>query len=258
VEAVEAASAEFSASRDPLTRGSRLLETPKASASRPLSLRTTEPLVQRYSAGCRDVQGLGLARGRDGHPLGLPDKLVGHAFSLGAEEQREWRVEGNVSKGRPAMRDECDLPLRQVVPPRQRHAKDRACGGSQRARPYGIGATRRQRDRRPERIGGAQERPDVPRISDAPECEHDLPSAARQVETPIDGDDARRMAERRYLGEELRQDVLAGDEQLDRLDADGRCGLDEVLVLDREESGRLALLARREKLPDEPKLLILT
>jgi hypothetical protein len=29
------------------------------------------------------------------------------------------------------------------------------------------------------------------------------------------------MTERRDLGEELRQDVLAGDEQLDRLDADG-------------------------------------
>jgi hypothetical protein len=66
------------------------------------------------------------------------------------------------------------------------------------------------------------------------------------------------MSERRYLGEELRQDVLAGDEQLDRLDADGRCSLDEILALDREESGRLALLARREKLPDEPELLVLT
>jgi hypothetical protein len=66
------------------------------------------------------------------------------------------------------------------------------------------------------------------------------------------------MTERRHLGEELRQDVLAGDEQLDRLDAHGRCGLDEILVLDREEAGRLALLARREKLPDEPELLVLT
>jgi hypothetical protein len=66
------------------------------------------------------------------------------------------------------------------------------------------------------------------------------------------------MTERRYLGEQLRQDVLARDEQLDRLDADGRRGLDQILVLDREEAGRLPLLARREKLPDEPELLVLT
>jgi hypothetical protein len=156
------------------------------------------------------------------------------------------------------VRDQCNPSLRQIVPLRERYAKDRACGGAQRAGPHRVGTARRQRDRRPERIGGTQERPDVPRIGDAPECEHDVPPAGRQVGTPIDGDDARRMTERRYLGEQLRQDVLARDEQLDRLDADGRRGLDQILVLDREEAGRLPLLARREKLPDEPELLVLT
>ncbi|HEU5489666.1 MAG TPA: hypothetical protein VFU84_02645 [Gaiellaceae bacterium] len=66
------------------------------------------------------------------------------------------------------------------------------------------------------------------------------------------------MTERRDLAEELRHDVLAGDEQLDRFDARRRGGLDEVLALDREETGLLALFPRREKLPDEPELLVLT
>ena len=33
--------------------------------------------------------------------------------------------------------------------------------------------------------------------------------------------------------------------------------LDEILALDREEPGLLPVLARREKLPDEPELLVL-
>ena len=65
------------------------------------------------------------------------------------------------------------------------------------------------------------------------------------------------MAECRHLAKELRQDVLARDEQLDRLDSRGRGGLDEILALDREQARSLAVLTRREKLPDEPELLVL-
>ena len=41
------------------------------------------------------------------------------------------------------------------------------------------------------------------------------------------------MRERRHLGKEGRVDVLAGDEQLDRLELTG--GLDEILALDDEQ-----------------------
>jgi hypothetical protein len=65
------------------------------------------------------------------------------------------------------------------------------------------------------------------------------------------------VTERRHLSEQLRDDVLAREQQLDRLDA-GRSGRrDEVLALDREEPRLLAVLPRREKLPDEPELLVL-
>jgi hypothetical protein len=65
------------------------------------------------------------------------------------------------------------------------------------------------------------------------------------------------VTERRDLAEELRQDVLARDEELDRLDPGGRRGLDQIFALDGEEARLGAVLARREKLPDEPELLVL-
>jgi hypothetical protein len=66
------------------------------------------------------------------------------------------------------------------------------------------------------------------------------------------------MAERRHLGQQFGQDVLTRDEELDGLDTCPSSGLDEVLALDREESRLVAMLPRREKLPDEPELLVLT
>jgi hypothetical protein len=66
------------------------------------------------------------------------------------------------------------------------------------------------------------------------------------------------VTERRDLAEELGQDVLARDQHLDRIDARRARGLDEVLALDGEETGLLPMLPAREKLPDEPELLVLT
>jgi hypothetical protein len=61
-----------------------------------------------------------------------------------------------------------------------------------------------------------------------------------------------------HLSEQLRQHRLARHEQLDRLDA-GRCGRpDEILALDREQARLFTVLPGREKLPDEPELLVLT
>ena len=66
------------------------------------------------------------------------------------------------------------------------------------------------------------------------------------------------MPERRHLAEKLGEDVLAGHQQLDRLDSSVAGGLHEILALDGEEPALLPVLARREKLPDEPELLVLT
>ena len=66
------------------------------------------------------------------------------------------------------------------------------------------------------------------------------------------------MAQRRDLREQLRDDVLAGDEQVDRFDARTRRRLDEVLAFDGEQPGLDSMLAGSEKLPDEPELLVLT
>jgi hypothetical protein len=65
------------------------------------------------------------------------------------------------------------------------------------------------------------------------------------------------MTERRDLGQQVRRDVVTGDEQLDRVDPGADRRVDEVLALDGEQPRFLARLARREKLPDEPELLVL-
>ena len=121
-----------------------------------------------------------------------------------------------------------------------------------------IGAPGRQRHACSEGIRRAQQRPDIPRVGDLPERENHIARAHGKVRTAVDTDDARRVAQRRDLAEELRHDVLTGDQQLDRLDARSGGSLDEILALDGEEPGLVPLLPRREKLPDEPELLVLT
>ena len=79
----------------------------------------------------------------------------------------------------------------------------------------------------------------------------------RQVRAPIDADHPRRVAERRDFAQKLGHDVLARDEEIERLDARSDRRLDEVLALDGEEPCLEAVLAPREKLPDEPELLVL-
>jgi hypothetical protein len=66
------------------------------------------------------------------------------------------------------------------------------------------------------------------------------------------------MAQRRDLAEELRHDVLASHQKLDRLDTRSRRSIDEILALCGEQAGLDPMLPRREKLPDEPELLVLT
>jgi hypothetical protein len=120
-----------------------------------------------------------------------------------------------------------------------------------------ISALGRQRHAGRERVGSAEERPDVSRIRDLPESQHDVMRTDGQVRASIDAHDPRRVPERRYLGEQLGKDVLPRDEEFDGLDPGARGRLDEILALDGEEPRLLTLLARREKLPDEPELVVL-
>ena len=75
---------------------------------------------------------------------------------------------------------------------------------------------------------------------------------ARQVGAAVDADHARRMRRGRDLGEELRLDVVAGSQQVDRL---GGRSLDRVLALDEEEA-ELVAPAPLVQLPDELEALV--
>ena len=86
-----------------------------------------------------------------------------------------------------------------------------------------------------------------------PERERHRAHAARQVGAPEDAEHARRVRERRHLGEQRRLDVLSRDEQVDRLDAGGR--LDEVLTL-RDEQLELVAPAPVVELADELEPLV--
>jgi hypothetical protein len=63
------------------------------------------------------------------------------------------------------------------------------------------------------------------------------------------------MRQRRHRGQQVRQDVLARDEQLDRLDPRRGGRVDEVLALADEEPGFVAVLALREP-ADERELRV--
>jgi hypothetical protein len=65
------------------------------------------------------------------------------------------------------------------------------------------------------------------------------------------------MTEGRDLRQELRVDALPGDEELERVDALREGRVEEVLALGCEEARLVSVLARREKLADEPQLLVL-
>jgi hypothetical protein len=68
-----------------------------------------------------------------------------------------------------------------------------------------------------------------------PERQRHLPLAAREIVAAEDGDNPRRVRERRRLREQLRRNVLSGDEDVSRLEPGGKPGLDEILPLDREQ-----------------------
>ena len=113
--------------------------------------------------------------------------------------------------------------------------------------------------RRPERIGGPNERADVSRIADVPECQPcrsvELP---RQIGAAEDGNDAWWVSERRELGQEAWLDFLEAleaielngplrvHERVDRLQTGGESRRHEILSLADEKPQLGALPAGRE------------
>ncbi len=156
-----------------------------------------------------------------------------------------------------AVCEKSDATRGQVGPCEKRHAEDRTRRRAKRTRSGRVGALGGQRHASTERIRGAEKCPDVPRVRHLPQREDDVTRRGRKVGSSVDADDTRRVPERGHLAEELRKHVLSGDEQLDRFDAGTGRRLHEVLALDGEETRLVAVLARREKLPDEPELLVL-
>ena len=140
-----------------------------------------------------------------------------------------------------------------LVERRERHAEERAHRRAQRLRAGRVGAAVRQATPAPNAAAERSSVADVPRVGDVPERERHRPHAARQVGTAEHAEHARRVRERRHLGEQRRLDVLAGDEQVDRLDAAG--GLDEILTL-RDEQLELVAPAPVMELADELEPLV--
>ena len=155
------------------------------------------------------------------------------------------------------MCNESYATLRRGLPVDERHPEDRAGRRAERPWPDWIGAALGERDPGTERIRRADEGSDVPGIGHLPETENDGAYAGRQVFPPEDADHAWRVPECRHLCEELREHILPGDQQLDRGNTRSLRSLDEVLAFGGEKPGLDPVLAGREKLPDEPELLVL-
>ena len=181
----------------------------------------------------------------------LLHQVLGKPLSLGSEDERDLAGEVELVQRRGAVRDERHPLTWSVVEGEQRNPEDRAGRCSEGFRTERIGAALGERDRRTERVRGAEQRPDVSRIGDTPERQRRLTRLVRQRRSPEDTDDAGRMSQRRDGGEQLGLDGLSRNEKLDRLDAGRRGGADQVLALDREEPELLALPLLREELPDE-------
>jgi len=166
--------------------------------------------------------------------------LGGQAFPLGTENEHHIAVDLELGQRRAAARDERDAPPGRLVEARERDAEDRAHRGAHRLRAGRICTALRERDTGAERIGGADQRPDVPRIRDAPEGKRDATPPTRQVIAAENTDNTRRMRERRHLREQSGLCVLACDENVGRLEASAEAGFDEILALDREQPELLA------------------
>ncbi len=209
------------------------------------------PLVERDRAGGGDVQRLA-PRSESALPGRARPRSAAPPARRRAGRRLRRRDRTLPSGSPPCATSATRFPAR-LVEREQGHAPDRAGRGAQRLRAGRVGAALRERDGGTERVGGADQRADVPGIGDPPERQRHRPRLGRrQVVAPVDADHARRMGRGRDLGEQLRLDVLARNEQLDRL---GGRRLDEILAL-ADEQPELVAPAPLVQLADELQLLV--
>ena len=137
-------------------------------------------------------------------------------------------------------------------------AEQRAHRRTQRLWARRIGGALRECDEgRPQGVGRTDERADVAGIRDMPQREPDIGERIdRQVIAPEDTDHPRRVGERRHFREQCRLDVLACNQQFDRLDACSLSSGDQILTL-RDEEAELVPPAAVLQLADELELLVL-
>ena len=103
-----------------------------------------------------------------------------------------------------------------------------------------------------ERVGGAQQRPDVPRVGDVPERERDRPRAARQLVAPVD---ARSPAADARASRPPRAAPARRPRPRPAARRPDPARVDEVLALD-DEQAELVAPAPLVQLADELQLLV--
>ena len=100
-------------------------------------------LVERDRSGRRHVQRLGVAGRRNRRLVTLShEELSGRPSRSEPSRSVTGGREVDIGERLAAVRDECDLPIRDVGPLHERHSEDRASRGTQRPRPRRIGAFR--------------------------------------------------------------------------------------------------------------------
>src|SRR3954452_10362391 len=179
-----------------------------------------DPLVERDRARRGDVQRLrGTWRRDSRRRVAAGQRLLREAVALRAEDEDGAIPHVQLDQRLAAVRDQADPQPPRLVEAAERDTEDRAGGRPQRLRAGRGGAARREPDRGAERVGGPDQRPDVPRVGDALERERHRPRLERgQVVAPEHAHHTRRMRQGRDRREQLAVDRLARDEQLDRIE----------------------------------------
>jgi len=194
--------------------------------------------VQRLSAG-------GAERNRRSALAGI-DHLLGQALALGAEADRQWRLQ--FAQLLAAVGEQREARSRGVAdrPPRQRLTEHRAHAGPHRLRRERVRAVRPEHHRAlDQRVRGADHRAYVGGVADPVQIDANWALDLLQALLPS-GDRPRPRAESREARQQLRLDLEATDpraggaEQQPRLGAARQSGLEQVLALGEEQPLALA------------------
>ena len=219
----------------------------------------TRQLVERDRARRCDVQRLRLAGRRDRRLVTLCHEALGQPFALRSEQEGEGRLEVGLGerlrrRGRRA---------RRVAPgarPTRRAARGRSLRQRRAARAGSSDRRTRARARprlrtRPPFAAASRRSPDPTRCQSASTTSRAPTGRSARRYTPM----TRGAWPSVETSPSSSGTTFSPATSSSTGSMPGRFSrLDEVLALDGEEAGLLAVLPRREKLPDEPELLVLT